>query len=66
MGDIRHKGMVMGIELIQNKKTKKSYASDLSTNKTIFEEVRKHQIYFRTTWKYHNARSSISDISKRS
>ena len=48
VGDIRHKGMVMGIELIQNKKTKKSYASDLSTNKIIFEEGRKHQIYFRT------------------
>jgi adenosylmethionine-8-amino-7-oxononanoate aminotransferase len=48
VGDIRHKGMVMGIELIQNKKTKKSYASDLSTNKIIFEEGKKNNVYFRT------------------
>ena len=48
VGDIRHKGMVMGIELIQNKKTKKPYTSDLSTNKIIFEEGKKNNVYFRT------------------
>ena len=48
VGDIRHKGMVMGIELIQNKKTKKPYALDISTNKIIFEEGKKNNVYFRT------------------
>ena len=48
VGDIRHKGMVMGIELIQNKKIKKPYALDISTNKIIFEEGKKNNVYFRT------------------
>jgi adenosylmethionine-8-amino-7-oxononanoate aminotransferase len=48
VGEIRHKGMVMGIELIQNKKSNKPHSSKVSMNKLVFEEGRKHQIYFRT------------------
>ena len=48
VGEIRHKGMVMGIELVQNKKSNKSLFSKISINKLVFEEGRKHQIYFRT------------------
>jgi len=46
--DIRHKGMVMGIELMNNKKSKSNSRSNYSINKIVFEEGRKHQIYFRT------------------
>jgi adenosylmethionine---8-amino-7-oxononanoate aminotransferase len=48
VGEIRHKGMVMGIELVQNKNPKKPLSSEISFNKLVFEEGRKHQIYFRT------------------
>ena len=48
VGEIRHKGMVMGIELVKNKKSNKSLSSKISMNKLVFEEGRKHQIYFRT------------------
>ena len=48
VGEIRHKGMVMGIELVQNKKSNKPLSSKISMNKLVFEEGRKHQIYFRT------------------
>ena len=46
--DVRHKGMVMGIELLSDKKSKLIPGSDISINKIVFEEGRKHQIYFRT------------------
>ena len=48
VGEIRHKGMVMGIELVQNKNPNKPLSSKISINKLVFEEGRKHQIYFRT------------------
>ena len=48
VGEIRHKGMVMGIELVQNKNSSKPLSSNTSINKLVFEEGRKHQIYFRT------------------
>ena len=48
VGDIRHKGMVMGIELVKNKKSKKPFTADHSINKIVFEEGRKNNIYFRT------------------
>ena len=48
VGEIRHKGMVMGIELVQNKNSNKPLSSKISMNKLVFEEGRKHQIYFRT------------------
>ena len=48
VGEIRHKGMVMGIELVQNKNSNKPLLSKTSINKLVFDEGRKHQIYFRT------------------
>ena len=48
VGEIRHKGMVMGIDLVQNKNSSKPISSKTSINKLVFEEGRKHQIYFRT------------------
>ena len=48
VGDIRHKGMVMGIELVRNKKSNKPATFSQSTNKVVFEEGRKNNIYFRT------------------
>jgi adenosylmethionine-8-amino-7-oxononanoate aminotransferase len=48
VGDVRHKGMVMGIELVRNKKSNKPVTFSQSTNKVVFEEGRKNNIYFRT------------------
>jgi len=48
VGEIRNKGMVMGIDLVQNKNSNKPISSKTSINKLVFEEGRKHQIYFRT------------------
>ena len=48
VGEIRHKGMVMGIDLVQNKNSSKPISSKTSINKLVFEEGRKHKIYFRT------------------
>jgi len=48
VGEIRNKGMVMGIDLVQNKNSNKPISSKISINKLVFEEGRKHQIYFRT------------------
>jgi len=48
VGEIRHKGMVMGIDLVQNKNSNKPISSKTSINKLVFVEGRKHQIYFRT------------------
>jgi len=44
VGDVRHKGMLMGIELIYNNSTK----TRKSINKIVFEEGKKHNIFFRT------------------
>ncbi len=48
VGEIRYQGMVMGIELVQKKNSRKPLSSNKSINKLVFEEGRKHQIYFRT------------------
>jgi adenosylmethionine-8-amino-7-oxononanoate aminotransferase len=48
VGDIRHKGMVMGIELVMDKKSNKPVTFSQSINKVVFEEGRKNNIYFRT------------------
>ena len=48
VGDIRHKGMVMGIELVSDKKSNNPVSFSHSINKVVFEEGRKNQIYFRT------------------
>jgi adenosylmethionine-8-amino-7-oxononanoate aminotransferase len=48
VGDVRHKGMLMGIELVQDKKTKIPIKSKTSINKIFFEIGKKHGIYLRT------------------
>ncbi len=48
VGDIRHKGMLMGIELVADKKKKTPIRSKKSINKIFFEEGKKHGIYLRT------------------
>ena len=44
VGDVRQKGMLMGIELLNNNSTK----TRKSINKIVFEEGKKHNIFFRT------------------
>ena len=48
VGDVRTKGMVMGIELVSNSKRKTPLETNKSINKLVFEEGRKHNVYFRT------------------
>ena len=48
VGDIRHKGMLMGIELVSNKKKKTPIHPRKSINKIFFEEGKKNNIYLRT------------------
>ena len=48
VGDIRHKGMLMGIELVKDKKNKIPIHTKKSINKIFFEEGKKHGIYLRT------------------
>lgn len=48
VGDVRHKGMLMGLELVKNKKGKTPIKPEKSINKIIFEEGKKHGIYLRT------------------
>ena len=48
VGDIRHKGMLMGIELVSNKQKKIPIRTIKSINKIFFEEGRKQGIYLRT------------------
>ncbi|MGY5149165.1 MAG: adenosylmethionine--8-amino-7-oxononanoate transaminase [Candidatus Nitrosopumilus sp. bin_68KS] len=48
VGDIRHKGMLMGIELVSNKSKKTPIATKKSINKVFFEEGKKNGIYLRT------------------
>lgn len=48
VGDVRHKGMLMGIELVSDKKKKTVVKSDKSIYKKIFVEAKKHKIYLRT------------------
>jgi adenosylmethionine-8-amino-7-oxononanoate aminotransferase len=48
VGDIRHKGMLMGIELVTNKKKKTPIYPRKSINKIFFEEGKKQGIYLRT------------------
>lgn len=48
VGDIRHKGMLVGIELVSNRTKKTPILFSKSTNKIVFDEARKHKIYLRT------------------
>ena len=48
VGDVRHEGMLMGIELVKDKKMKTPINPKKSINKIFFEEGKKHGIYLRT------------------
>lgn len=48
VGDIRHKGMLMGIELVKDKKNKTPIQPKKSINKIFFQEGKKRGIYLRT------------------
>ena len=48
VGDVRHKGMLMGIELVSNKDKKTPIKTNKSINKVFFEEGKKQGIYLRT------------------
>ena len=48
VGDIRHKGMLMGIELVTDKRKKIPINPKKSINKIFFEEGKKQGIYLRT------------------
>ena len=48
VGDIRHKGMLMGIELVSDKKKKTPIYPKKSINKIFFEIGKKNGIYLRT------------------
>ncbi len=48
VGDIRHKGMLMGIELVSNKTKKTPIHPKKSINKIFFEVGKKNEIYLRT------------------
>ena len=48
VGDVRHKGMLMGIELVSDKKKKTPISTKKSFNKLVFEAGRKNGIYLRT------------------
>ncbi|HEX5358419.1 MAG TPA: adenosylmethionine--8-amino-7-oxononanoate transaminase [Candidatus Nitrosotalea sp.] len=47
-GDVRHKGMLMGIELVSNKKTKTPISPQKRLPQKVFIEAKKHGIYQRT------------------
>ncbi len=48
VGDVRQKGMLMGIELVSDKKKKTPIKFKQSINKVFFEEGKKNRIYLRT------------------
>lgn len=48
VGDVRHKGMLMGIELVTNKRKKTPISPKKSINKIFFEEGKNNGIYLRT------------------
>jgi adenosylmethionine-8-amino-7-oxononanoate aminotransferase len=48
VGDVRHKGMLMGIELVTDKERKTPIKPKKSINKIFFEAGKKHGIYLRT------------------
>ena len=48
VGDVRHKGMLTGIELVSNKKKKSPINPQKHIQQKIFNEAKKHKIYLRT------------------
>ena len=48
VGDVRHKGMLMGIELVSNKDKKSPILPEKRMQYRVFNEAKKHKIYLRT------------------
>ena len=48
VGNVRHKGMLMGIELVRNKKNKIPFSPEKRVGDLIFHEASKHGIYLRS------------------
>jgi len=48
VGDVRHKGMLMAIEMVSNKNKKTPISPDKKIHQKIFVEAKKHKIYLRT------------------
>jgi len=48
VGDVRHRGLLMGIELVSDKKTKSPISPQKRLPQRIFNEAKKHDIYQRT------------------
>lgn len=48
VGDVRFKGMLMGIELVKDKEKKMPLTNRKSINKIIFDEAKKNKIYLRS------------------
>lgn len=48
VGEIRHKGMVMGIELVSDKNTSKHICSEPSVNYIMYKTGKKNGVYLRT------------------
>lgn len=48
VGDVRSKGMLMGIELVSNKTSKSPIPHETRIHQRIFQEARKRRIYLRT------------------
>ena len=48
VGDVRHKGLLMGIELVRDKKRKLPFGPEKRIGDRIFIEARKHGIYLRS------------------
>ncbi len=48
VGDVRHKGMLMGIELVSNKDKKSPISPEKRMQYRVFNEAKKHKIYLRT------------------
>ena len=48
VGDVRHKGMLMGIELVSDKDKKSPITPEKRMQQRIFNEAKKHKIYLRT------------------
>jgi adenosylmethionine-8-amino-7-oxononanoate aminotransferase len=48
VGDVRFKGMLMGIELVKDKEKKTPLSNKKSINRIVFDEAKKNQIYLRT------------------
>lgn len=48
VGDVRYRGMLMGIELVLDKRKKTPFASAVSVNRMVYQKGRKNGIYLRT------------------